>query len=170
MLGKAGKRVLLEGATAPMWAATRLQAAGVEVVRDADPVALPKACKNDVELAGIRAAHRRDGAAVSRFLGWLSHRSRGGTLREIEVSDRLQALRQETGALRDLSFDTISGAGPNGAIVHYHATPASERRPRRAASTWSIRAASTATVRPTSRARWRSARRPPRCAIASPVS
>jgi Xaa-Pro aminopeptidase len=128
MLGKAGKRVLLESATAPMWAATRLQAAGVEIVRDADPVALPKACKNAVELAGIRAAHRRDGAAVSRFLGWLSHGSRGGTLREIEVSDRLQALRQETGALRDLSFDTISGAGPNGAIVHYHATPASERR------------------------------------------
>jgi len=128
MLGKAGKRVLLESATAPMWAVTRLQAANVEIVRDADPVALPKACKNDVELAGIRAAHRRDGAAVSRFLGWLSHESRGGTLREIEVSDRLQALRQETGALRDLSFDTISGAGPNGAIVHYHATPASERR------------------------------------------
>lgn len=128
MMGKAGKRVLLESSTAPMWAATRLQAAGVEIVRDADPVALPKACKNAVELAGIRAAHRRDGAAVSRFLGWLSHESRGGTLREIEVSDRLQALRQETGALRDLSFDTISGAGPNGAIVHYHATPASERR------------------------------------------
>ncbi|WP_395712491.1 aminopeptidase P family protein [Reyranella sp.] len=128
MLGKAGKRVLLESATAPMWAATRLQAAGVEIVRDADPVALPKACKNEIELAGIRAAHRRDGAAVSRFLGWLTHESLGGTLSEIEVSDRLQALRQETGALRDLSFDTISGAGPNGAVVHYHATPASERR------------------------------------------
>ncbi|MFO1086316.1 MAG: aminopeptidase P family protein [Reyranellaceae bacterium] len=128
MMGKAGKRVLLESSTAPMWAATRLQAAGVEIVRDADPVALPKACKNAVELAGIRAAHRRDGAAVSRFLGWLSRESRDGTLHEIEASDRLQALRQETGALRDLSFDTISGAGPNGAIVHYHATPASERR------------------------------------------
>ena len=72
MLGKVGKRVLIESATAPVWAATRLQAAGVALVRDADPVALPKACKNAVELEGIRRAHRRDGAAVSRFLGWLA--------------------------------------------------------------------------------------------------
>jgi Xaa-Pro aminopeptidase len=127
MLGKTGKRVLIETSTAPWWAATRLQAAGVTVVREADPVALPKACKNPVELEGIRVAHRRDGAAVSRFLGWLARESRGGKLREIEASDRLQALRQETGKLRDLSFDTISGAGPNGAIVHYHASKATER-------------------------------------------
>ena len=66
------------------------------LLRDADPVALPKACKNAVELEGIRAAHRRDGAAVSRFLAWLARESRGGKLREIEVSDRLQALREET--------------------------------------------------------------------------
>jgi Xaa-Pro aminopeptidase len=90
-------------------------------------VALPKACKNTVELDGIRAAHRRDGAAVTRFLAWLARESKSGKLREIEASDRLQAERQETGQLRDLSFDTISGAGPNGAIVHYHATPATER-------------------------------------------
>jgi Xaa-Pro aminopeptidase len=127
MLGKAGKRVLIETSTAPWWAATRLQAAGVALVREADPVALPKACKNPVELEGIRAAHRRDGAAVTRFLGWLGRESKGGKLREIEVSDRLQALRQDTGKLRDLSFDTISGAGPNGAVVHYHATKATER-------------------------------------------
>ncbi|HTE35405.1 MAG TPA: aminopeptidase P family protein [Reyranella sp.] len=127
MLGKTSKRVLMETSTAPFWAATRLQAAGVTVVRDADPVALPKACKNAVELEGIRVAHRRDGAAVSRFLGWLAAASKSGTLREIEVSDRLQAMRQETGKLRDLSFDTISGAGPNGAIVHYHASKATER-------------------------------------------
>ena len=126
-LGRVGKRVMIESATAPFWAATRLQAAGVAIVRDADPVALPKACKNAVELEGVRVAHRRDGAAVSRFLGWLSTASKGGTLREIEVSDRLQAMRQETGKLRDLSFDTISGAGPNGAIVHYHASKATER-------------------------------------------
>ncbi|MCW5736435.1 MAG: aminopeptidase P family protein [Enhydrobacter sp.] len=126
-LGTLGKRVLVETSTAPYWAATRLQAAGVTVVRDADPVALPKACKNAIELAGIRVAHRRDGAAVSRFLAWLASASRSGALREIEVSDRLQAMRQETGKLRDLSFDTISGAGPNGAIVHYHASKATER-------------------------------------------
>jgi len=126
-LGALNKRVLVETSTAPFWAATRLQAAGVTIVRDADPVALPKACKNAVELEGIRVAHRRDGAAVSRFLAWLASSSGSGTLREIEVSDRLQAMRQETGKLRDLSFDTISGAGPNGAIVHYHASKATER-------------------------------------------
>lgn len=126
-MGKMAKRVLVEGSTAPYWAATRLQAAGAALVRDADPVALPKACKNQVELDGIRSAHRRDGAAVSRFLGWLARESKGGKLREIEVSDRLQALRQDTGKLRDLSFDTISGAGPNGAVVHYRASPATER-------------------------------------------
>jgi Xaa-Pro aminopeptidase len=127
MLGKVGKRVLVESASAPVWAATRLQAAGVVLIRDADPVALPKACKNAVELEGIRQAHRRDGAAVSGFLGWLARESKTGKLREIEASDRLQALRQETGKLRDLSFDTISGAGPNGAIVHYRASEASQR-------------------------------------------
>ncbi|MBS0518694.1 MAG: aminopeptidase P family protein [Proteobacteria bacterium] len=127
MLGKLSKRVLVETSTVPYWAATRLQAAGATLVRDVDPVALPKACKNAVELEGIRAAHRRDGAAMTRFLAWLARESKGGRLREIEVSDRLQALRQETGKLRDLSFDTISGAGPNGAIVHYHASKATER-------------------------------------------
>ena len=127
LLGQTGKRVLIETATAPVWVAGRLQAAGAVVVREADPVALPKACKNAVELQGIRRAHRRDGAAVSRFLGWLAREAPGGRLREIEVSDRLQALRQETGKLRDLSFDTISGAGPNGAVVHYRASPATER-------------------------------------------
>jgi Xaa-Pro aminopeptidase len=126
-MGRMAKRVLVEASTAPYWAATRLQAAGATLVRDADPVALPKACKNTVELEGIRAAHRRDGAAVSRFLAWLGRESGTGKLREIEVSDRLQAMREETGSLRDLSFDTISGAGPNGAVVHYHATEATER-------------------------------------------
>ena len=127
MLGKAGKRVLVETATVPYWATTRLQAAGVTLVRDADPIALPKACKNAVELEGVRAAHRRDGAAVSQFLGWLGATSKLGKLREIEVSDRLQALREQTGKLRDLSFDTISGAGANGAIVHYRASEQTER-------------------------------------------
>ena len=126
-LGKMARRVLIEAATAPYWASTRLQQAGATIVREADPVSLPKACKNAVELAGVRAAHHRDGAAVSRFLGWLARESPAGTLREIEVSDRLQALREETGKLRDLSFDTNSGAGPNGAIVHYRASEASER-------------------------------------------
>jgi Xaa-Pro aminopeptidase len=126
-MGKMHKRVLVESSTTPYWAGTRLQAAGATLVREADPVALPKACKNPIELEGIRVAHRRDGAAVSRFLSWLGRESKSGKLREIEVSDRLQAMRQETGKLRDLSFDTISGAGPNGAVVHYHATKTTER-------------------------------------------
>ncbi|MBS0540561.1 MAG: aminopeptidase P family protein, partial [Proteobacteria bacterium] len=126
-LGKMEKRVLVEAATVPYWAGSRLHAAGVTLVRDTDPIALPKACKNAVELEGIRVAHRRDGAAVSKFLAWLDRESDTGKLREIEVSDRLQQMRQETGKLRDLSFDTISGAGPNGAIVHYRALPSTER-------------------------------------------
>jgi len=126
-LATAGKRILIEPSTAPVWAARRLAAAGGQIVRDADPVALPKACKNAVELAGVRAAHRRDGAAIGRFLHWLAREAPSGRLREIEVSDRLQRFREDTGALRDLSFDTISGAGPNGAIVHYRAAPATER-------------------------------------------
>ena len=69
----------------------------------------------------------QESCRTRRRAGWLAHESKGGALREIEVSDRLQAMRQQTGKLRDLSFDTISGAGPNGAIVHYHATKASER-------------------------------------------
>jgi len=118
-MGRLGRKVLIDTSSAPCWAATRLQAAGATLVRDsADPVALPKACKNPVELAGIRDAHRRDGAAVSRFLAWLARESTSGKLREIEVADRLQAIRQQTGKLRDLSFDTIAGAGANGAIVH----------------------------------------------------
>ena len=126
-MGKMGKRVLIESATAPVWAATRLQAAGVTLVRDADPVALPKACKNAVELEGIRqrpSPRRRRGQPLPGLAG---AESKGGKLREIEASDRLQALRQETGKLRDLSFDTISGAGPNGAIVHYRASEATQR-------------------------------------------
>jgi Xaa-Pro aminopeptidase len=127
-MGRMAKKVLVDTASAPYWAANRLQAAGAALVREAaDPVAMPKACKNAVELEGIRNAHRRDGAAVTRFLAWLARESTSGKLREIEVSDRLQALRQETGKLRDLSFDTISGAGPNGAIVHYRASAATER-------------------------------------------
>ena len=112
------------------------------LVRDADPVALPKACKNAVELEGIRARpspRRRRGQP----LPGLARRAKrkGGKLREIEASDRLQALRQETGKLRDLSFDTISGAGPNGAIVHYRASEATERTLEPGSSIWSIPAA-----------------------------
>jgi len=89
---------------------------------------LPKACKNAVELAGTRQAHRRDGAAVTRFLAWLAREAATGGLKEIAASDRLEAFRKEGEYFRDLSFPTISGAGSNGAIVHYRASPETEKR------------------------------------------
>ena len=98
--------------------------------RAADPCLLPKACKNPVELDGTRAAHRRDGAAVTRFLAWLAREAPKGGLREIAASDRLEAFRRDGDYFRDLSFPTISGAGSNGAIVHYRATPGNRKDPR----------------------------------------
>ncbi len=89
---------------------------------------LPKACKNTAEIAGTRAAHRRDGAALTRFLAWLARETPKGGLTEIAASDRLEAFRREGDHFRDLSFPTISGAGSNGAIVHYRAMPESEKR------------------------------------------
>jgi Xaa-Pro aminopeptidase len=126
-LGSAGATVWLDPNSAPRWALDRLGTAA-KIVRETDPVALPKACKNDVELRGVRAAHQRDGGAVTRYLAWLSRTAASGTLDEIAASDQLQRFRAETGAIRDLSFDTISGAGANGAIVHYHATPRTARK------------------------------------------
>ncbi|WP_231712410.1 aminopeptidase P family protein [Vineibacter terrae] len=126
-LGASGATVWLDPNSAPRWALDRL-GSGAKIVRDTDPVALPKACKNDVEMQGVRAAHKRDGAAVTRYLAWLAQTAPSGALDEIAAADRLQQLREETGAIRDLSFDTISGTGANGAIVHYHATPRTVRR------------------------------------------
>ncbi len=127
-LGQAGKTVRLDPATAAAAIEARLAAAGAQVQRGADPCALPKACKNETELDGARAAHRRDGAALTRFLAWLAQEAPKGKLSELEAADRLAAFRGEDAELRDLSFDTIAGAGPNGAIVHYRVDAASNRR------------------------------------------
>jgi Xaa-Pro aminopeptidase len=118
----AGKRVQLDPATAAAWIGQRLTAAKAEIVRAANPIAVPKAVKNETELAGARAAHRRDGVAMVRFLHWLDRNAMSGALNEIAVSDRLDAFRAEADLFRDVSFPAISGAGPNGAIIHYHAT------------------------------------------------
>ena len=123
-LAKTGKPVLVDPDTAAVWAFERLRAAGAQVTQGADPCQLPKACKNDVEIAGARAAHRRDGRAVVKFLAWLGKDAakRAGTdgpVDEIEAADKLAALRGENELIQGPSFDTISGAGPNGAIVHY---------------------------------------------------
>lgn len=93
-----------------------------------DPVVLAKACKSDVEIAGTRQAHLRDGQAMVRFLHWLDTAlASGETLTEIDVVKRLEQIRAEPGDLRDISFDTICGAGPNGAIVHYRVTEDTNR-------------------------------------------
>src|SRR5262249_21862314 len=127
-LAVSGARVQADPATAAAWVFGRLQAAGGKIHSPADPCMLPKACKNRIELDGTRAAHRRDGAAVTRFLAWLAREAPKGGLKEIAASDRLEAFRKEGRYFRDLSFPTISGAGSNGAIVHYRATPETENR------------------------------------------
>jgi Xaa-Pro aminopeptidase len=104
-----------------------LENAGARVLARRDPAVLPKAIKNEVEIAGHRAAQARDGAALSRFLRWVSVEAPKGGLDELGAAERLHRFRQEGGDLRDLSFDTISGSGPNGAIVHYKVTEETNR-------------------------------------------
>ncbi|MCW5770821.1 MAG: aminopeptidase P family protein [Rhodospirillaceae bacterium] len=122
-----GKKVQADPATAAIWIFNRLGEAGATILRAADPCLMPKACKNSVELDGMRAAHLRDGAALTRFLAWVATEAPKGGVREMAAADRLERFRQHSNLLRDLSFPTISGAGPNGAIVHYRATPKSDR-------------------------------------------
>ncbi|MDE1931418.1 MAG: aminopeptidase P family protein, partial [Alphaproteobacteria bacterium] len=127
-LGRAKKRVLADPATCASWIFDRLSESGATIQRGADPCQLPKACKNAAELAGTRQAHRRDGAALTRFLAWLAREAPGGKLTEIAASDRLERFRSDGEHFKGLSFPTISGAGANGAIVHYRASRESERR------------------------------------------
>jgi Xaa-Pro aminopeptidase len=101
---------------------------GGKTVRAADPITLMKAVKNHAEIAGTRAAHLRDGAAVTRFLAWLDREAPKGALTEIDAVAALESFRRDTGLLKDVSFPTISGAGPNGAIVHYRVTRESNRK------------------------------------------
>ncbi len=123
-----GHRVRFEAATVPAWIADRLHAAGAVLDRGADPCALPKACKNEVELDGMRAAHRRDGAALSRFLAWFAEAAAKGELHEMAAAAKLEEFRAANERFQGLSFPTISAAGPNGAIVHYRSTADSDRR------------------------------------------
>lgn len=100
---------------------------GGKPTRTADPITLMKAVKNNAEIAGTRAAHLRDGAAMTRFLCWLDHEMPSGKLTEIDAVKALESFRRDTGLLKDVSFPSISGAGPNGAIVHYRVTSATNR-------------------------------------------
>ncbi len=120
-------RVGVDQASAPAWVSDRLAAAGIETVAERDPCILPKATKTAAEIAGARAAHLRDGAAMVEFLAWLDQTAPEDGLTEIDVVARLEEFRAATGCLRDISFETISGAGPDGAIVHYRVTDATNR-------------------------------------------
>jgi Xaa-Pro aminopeptidase len=121
-LGQGGKKVLADPNTASTAIFEALLAGGAKIVRAMDPCALPKARKNAVELEGTRAAHLRDGAAVTNFLHWLSENAPQGGLDEKKAAAQLLAFRKATGALLDLSFNTISAAGPHAAIPHYRMT------------------------------------------------
>lgn len=123
----AGKRVRLDPDRTPSWFADALRAAGANVVAAIDPCALPKACKNAVEILGMRAAHLRDGVALCRFLAWLDRTAPGGGLTELAAAARLLALRAEGEKFVGESFPAISAAGPHGAIIHYRPLPASDR-------------------------------------------
>ena len=118
--------VRVDPASAPEAVLALLADGGVAVSKAPDPCALPKARKNAVELAGAREAHIRDGAAMARFLAWLDAAA-PGDLTEIAVVRALEGFRRETNALRDISFDTIAGSGPHGAIVHYRVTTGTDR-------------------------------------------
>ncbi|MGZ8335313.1 MAG: aminopeptidase P family protein [Allosphingosinicella sp.] len=127
LAGLAGKTVTVDPERSVAAIFEALEKAGARVIAKRDPAVLPKALKNEVEIAGHRAAQARDGAALSRFLHWLSVEAPKGGVDELGAAAKLQGFRQAGGDLRDLSFDTISGAGPNGAIVHYRVTEETNR-------------------------------------------
>jgi len=124
---QAGKAVLADPDRAVAAIFDALESSGARIIEARDPVVLPKAIKNPAEIAGHKAAQLRDGAALSRFLRWLSIEAPKGELTEMSAAERLHQFRRDTGELRDLSFDTISGAGPNGAVVHYRASEKTNR-------------------------------------------
>ena len=128
-LGKLnGKVVRLDQASASDALTRLLTDTGGKLQRGTDPIALLKATKNHAEIVGSRAAHKRDGVAMARFLAWFDKEAPSGKLTEIDAVAALESFRRDTGALKDISFPTIAGAGPNGAIVHYRVTRSSNRR------------------------------------------
>jgi Xaa-Pro aminopeptidase len=127
-LAQRGGSIALDSATAADALSRLIGAAGGKVVRGSDPVALLKACKNPVEIEGTRTAHKRDAVALARFLAWIDREAPAGHLTEIDTVEALESFRRDTGALKDVSFPTIAGTGPNGAIVHYRVTRKTNRR------------------------------------------
>ena len=117
-----GRQVLVDPAQSSAWYFETLGAAGAGVQRGDDPCLLPRACKNAVEIEGAKRAHVRDGAALSQFLHWIATEGQINPPDEIEAVAKLESFREATGALKDLSFDTIAGALSNGALPHYRPT------------------------------------------------
>ncbi|MEE9196286.1 MAG: aminopeptidase P family protein [Alphaproteobacteria bacterium] len=118
-LGAKGRTVLADPVTAPAWVFQRLDGAGAKIRKGADPCVMPKACKNSVELDGIRRAHLRDGVALTRYLAWIAATAPLGGLTEMAAAAKVEEFRRQGEHYRGLSFPTISGSGANGAIVHY---------------------------------------------------
>lgn len=127
-LAKSGATIALDNATAADALSRLIAGAGGKPVRGSDPIALLKAVKNATEIAGTKTAHRRDAVALARFLAFIDREAPSGKLTEIDAVEALETFRRDTGALKDVSFPTISGTGPNGAIVHYRVTRKSNRR------------------------------------------
>lgn len=127
-IAKTGARIIVDPSTAAVAIADLITSAGGVIMAVADPIEKMKAPKNAIELAGTRAAHVRDGAALARFLAWFERTAPDGQLDEIMVATALEGFRTETGRLRDIAFPSIAGAGPNGAIIHYRPTIESNRK------------------------------------------
>src|SRR3954447_10736639 len=123
-----GKTVVVDPERAIAAIFEALEKSGAKILPMRDPTILPKAIKNEAEIAGQKAAQERDGAAISKFLRWIDEEAPKGNVDELTASDHLEALRRENPELRDLSFDSISGAGPNGAIVHYRSSEKTNRK------------------------------------------
>lgn len=123
----AGKRVRVDADATPSWYAATLRAAGATVAAGEDPCRLPRATKNPTEQQGARDAHARDAVALARFLAWFATAASVGGLTEMAVAERLLAFRREVARFHGESFPAIVGSGPHGAIVHYRATPATDR-------------------------------------------
>lgn len=126
--GLKGQRVLVDPGQSSAWYFDTLERAGATVVRRQDPCTLPKATKNPTEIEGSRQAHIRDGAALTRFLHWVDTVAQQTLPDERAVAEALEGFREQTGALKDLSFDTIAGVGPNGALPHYKPVARTIRR------------------------------------------
>jgi Xaa-Pro aminopeptidase len=127
-LAQGGAAIALDNATAADALGRLISSVGGKAVRGSDPVSLLKAVKNSTEIEGARAAHRRDAVALARFLAWIDREAPSGALTEIDTVEALETFRRDTGALKDVSFPTIAGTGPNGAIVHYRVTRKTNRR------------------------------------------